>query len=189
MVVGRGLFATTALWAPLQTAQKWIAEAARVLANPDGMDAATVEMALRTLRTAVVTFQGDAAVGAWATHFYKVTMNYWRGLFHCYADPQIPRTNNDLEQYFGSARHHERRATGHKRPTSAVVVRGSVRVVAAVATQLREWSAAALRPGSVGAWRRLREELEARQEARRATRRFRKDPATYLANLEAHLLP
>ncbi len=160
-----------------------------MLANEEGTDAATVETALRALRTEVVTFQGDQAVGEWATHFYKVTMNYWRGLFHCYDHPEIPRTNNDLEQYFGAARHHERRATGHKRPTSAVVVRGSVRVVAAVATQLRAWPAEALRPASVEGWRKLREKLEARHEARRAARRFRKDPAKYLAQLEAQLLP
>jgi hypothetical protein len=160
-----------------------------VLANKDGMDGATVEAAMRTLRTEVIAYQGNKAVEAWATHFYKVTMSYWRGLFHCYDRPEIPRTNNDLEQYFGAARHHERRATGHKRPTSAVVVRGSVRVVAAVATHLREWPAAALRPSTVAAWRRLRQGLEARHEARRAAHRFRRDPATYLANLEAQLLP
>lgn len=188
-VVGRGLFATAGLWAPLQTAQSWLAQAARVLANADGADATRVEMALRAVRTEVLTYQDDAAVGAWAVHFYKVTMNYWRGLFHCYEHVEIPRTNNDLEQYFGAARHHERRATGHKRPTSAVVVRGAVRVVAAVATQLREWPADALRPGSVAAWRQLRKELEGRHEVRRAARRFRKDPEVYLAKLEAQLLP
>ncbi len=187
MVVGRGLFATTSLWAPLQTAQSWIAQTARVLANEDGADAVTVETALRAVRTEVLTFQDDAAVGEWATHFYKVTMNYWRGLFHCDDQVEIPRTNNALEQYFGAARHHERRATGHKRPTSAVVVRGAVRVVAAVATQLRVWPAEALRPGSVAAWRQLRKELEVRHEARRAQRRFRRDPAAYLAQLEARL--
>ena len=160
-----------------------------MLANEEGADAVTVESALRALRTEVLTYQGDERVGEWATHFYKVTMSYWRGLFHCYDQPAIPRTNNDLEQYFGAARHHERRATGHKRPTSAVVVRGAVRVVAAVATQLRLWPAEALRPSSVTAWRRLREELEVRHEARRAARRFRKDPARYLAQLEAQLLP
>ena len=164
-------------------------QAARVLANAAGADAATVEMALRAVRTEVLMSQGDAAVGEWATHFYKVTMNYWSGLFHCYDHVEIPRTNNDLEQYFGTARHHERRATGHKRPTSAVAVRGSVRVIAAVATRLKVWSAEVLRPSSVAAWRRLREELEARHEARRAARRFRKDPAKYLAQLEAQLLP
>jgi hypothetical protein len=148
-----------------------------------------VETALRSVRIQVLSHQGDGAVGEWATHFYRVTMSYWRGLFHCYDNLDIPRTNNDLEQYFGVARHHERRATGQKRPTSAMVVRGSVRVVAAVATQLREWSAEALRPRSVAAWRELRKELEGRHEARRASRRFRKDPAKYLANLEARLLP
>jgi hypothetical protein len=189
MVVGRGLFATAALWAPLQTTHNWTVQVAHVLTNQPGADAAAVEMALRAVRTEVLRHQGDEAVVGWATHFYRVTMSYWSGLFHCYDHPDIPRTNNELEQYFGRARHHERRATGHKRPTSAVVVRGSVRVVAAVATQLRVWPAEALRPGSVAAWRTVREQLEARHEVRRAARRFRRDPASYLAKLEATLLP
>lgn len=133
--------------------------------------------------------KSDAAVAEWATTFYKVSRSYWRGLFECYDMPDLPRTNNELEQYFGAARHHERRATGHKRPTSALVVRGSVRLVAAVATQVREWSGEALRPRSVGAWRHMRKALEVRHEARRASRRFRKDPDAYLAKLEAQLLP
>ena len=189
MVVGRGLFATAALWAPLQTAHHWIVQVAHVLANQQGADAAAVETDLRAVRTEVLRHQDDEAVAGWATHFYRVTMSYWRGLFHCYDHPDIPRTNNELEQYFGRARHHERRATGHKRPTSAVVVRGAVRVVAAVATQLRVWPAEALRPGSVAAWRTLRKKLEARHEVRRAARRFRRDPASYLAKLEDALLP
>ncbi len=32
--------------------------------------------------------------------------SYWAGLFHCYAVPDLPRTNNDLEHYFGTARYH-----------------------------------------------------------------------------------
>ena len=158
-----------------------------MLANQHGADAAAVETALRAVRTEVLRHQGDEAVAGWATHFYRVTMSYWSGVFHCYDHPELPRTNNELEQYFGAARHHERRATGHKRPTSAVVVRGAVRVVAAVASQLRVWSGEALRPGSVAAWRQLRKELEVRHEARRAQRRFRRDPAAYLAQLEARL--
>ena len=177
------------MWAPLQTAQRWIVQTARVLANEEGSEAITVETAMREVRTEVLNYQRDTEVADWATHFYKVTMNYWSGLFHCYDMPDVPRTNNDLEQYFGAARHHERRATGHKRATSALVVRGSVRVVAAVATQVREWPGDALRPRSVAAWRHLRVELEVRHEARRASRRFRKDPVKYLAKLEAQLLP
>jgi hypothetical protein len=88
-------------------------------------------------------------VAEWVTTFYKVSRSYWPGLFHCYDMLEVPRTNNDLEQYFGAARHHERRATGHKSAPSGLVVRGSVRVVAAVATPLREWRAEELRPASV----------------------------------------
>ncbi len=160
-----------------------------MLANDAGVNSAAVEATYRGLLEEVVQAQGDAAVAAWAVHFYTVTHSYWRGLFHCYDVRDLPRTNNDLEQYFGTARHHERRATGHKRPSSGLVVRGAVRVVAAVATQLKIWPAEALRPSSVTAWRHLREELEVRHEARRAARRFRKDPASYLAQLEARLLP
>ena len=142
-VVATGLFATERLWAPLQTAQSWLQRAAQVLANEDGATGARVDERYRALLEEIVTAQGDGAVAAWATHFYKVTRSYWRGLFHCYDLPEVPRTNNDLEQYFGTARHHERRATGHKRATSALVVRGSVRVVAAVATPLGAWTAEA----------------------------------------------
>ena len=187
-VVATGLFATERLWAPLQTAQRWLHRAADVLANDEKAAGARVEEQYRALLEEVLTAQGDEALAAWATHFYKVTRSYWRGLFHCYDVPELPRTNNDLEQYFGAARHHERRATGHKSATSALVVRGSVRVVAAVAAPLRAWTAQELRPASVEAWRTRRAKLEARHEARRAARRFRRDPARFLATLEETLL-
>jgi len=40
--------------------------------------------------------------------------SYWPGLFHCYDVPELPRTDNDLEQLLGSHRYHERRASGRK---------------------------------------------------------------------------
>ena len=187
-VVATGLFATARLWPPLQTAQGWLQRAAHVLANDEGTDAATVEMRYRGLVADVLSDQRDAAVTAWARHFSSVTQRYWRGLFHCYDVPELPRTNNDLEHYFGTARHHERRATGHKRATSALGVRGSVRVVAAVATTLGRWTAQELRPGTIAAWCTLREKLDARHAARRAAYRFRRDPTRYLTQLEATLL-
>jgi hypothetical protein len=47
-------------------------------------------------------------------YFLKVTRSYRHGLFDTYALPDLPRTNNGLEQLFGSQRCHERRATGRK---------------------------------------------------------------------------
>jgi hypothetical protein len=133
----------------------------------------------------------QATLGALAPavdHFRKVSTSYWPGLFHCYDVPDLPRTNNELEQYFGSARYHERRATGRKGASPGLVVRGAVRVVAAVATRDHALDEVALRPTDLAAWRALRRQLTTRQDARCAQRRFRRDPDAYLAALEAALL-
>jgi hypothetical protein len=119
--------------------------------------------------------------------FLKVTASYGAGLFQCYDVPGLPPTNNALEHFFGSARHHERRATGRKMASPALVVRGAVRVIAAVATRSRAFADAELRPGDLARWRDLRRQLTTRQEARCAQRRFRKDPDAYLAALEEAL--
>lgn len=147
-----------------------------------------VEPTYRAVLQDIMTSKEDPSVGAWALHFSTVSRSYWRGLFHCYDLEGVPRTNNDLEQYFGKARHHERRATGRKSPASALVVRGSVRVVAAGATPLGKWMAHELRPTDLESWRTLHKKLEARHERRRAAGRFRRNPATYLAQLEQQLL-
>src|SRR5207302_9160878 len=96
--------------------------------------------------------------------------------------------NNDLGQFFGSARFHERRATGRKAASPALVVRGSVRVVAAVATPAGGFRAEDLRPPDLARWRKLRDSLAYRHETRRAQLRFRRDPQAYLAKLEDRLL-
>jgi hypothetical protein len=45
-------------------------------------------------------------------HFQKVTASYWNGLFACHQVHDLPPTNNRLQQFFGTARHVERRVTG-----------------------------------------------------------------------------
>lgn len=116
--------------------------------------------------------------------FRKVSASYGTGLFHCYDVPDLPPTNNALEQYFGSARYHERRATGRKGASPGLVVRGAVRLLAAVATRSQPCADADLAPTDLAAWRTLRGQLQTRQAARCAQRRFRQDPATYLTALE-----
>src|SRR6266487_6401476 len=112
-------------------------------------------------------------------HFRKVTASYWEGLFQCYQVTDLPRTNNDLEQFFGTARHIERRVTGRKNASPTLVVRGSVRVVAAGISQLHPICAADLQLTDVPAWRALRQSLDSRHEGRRCLLRFRRDPLAY----------
>ena len=185
----KGLEATAPLWPPIQTAYDWVHQAAHLLANHQGQDAASLQQAYQDLLTTMTVHHATlGALTAAVTHFHKVTASYWPGLFTCYDVPGLPRTNNDLEQYFGAARHLERRATGRKGASPALVVRGSVRVVAAVASRLQPFTAADLRVQDVARWRALRRPLAYRHEARRTQLRFRRDPTAYLARLEACLL-
>jgi hypothetical protein len=133
----------------------------------------------------------QAAAGTLAPalgHFRKVTRSYWPGLFPCYTVPDLPRTNNDLEQFFGAYRYHERRTTGRKVASPGLVLNGSVGVIAAAATRLHTYSAAELAPENVSAWQALRQARETRRQQRTLRRRFRRDPASYLAKLEEDFL-
>lgn len=160
-----------------------------MLANAEHRDVAGLQREYQRLLTTMVEQQdllGELAEAV--THFCKVTASYWDGLFQCYQVQDLPRTNNALEQYFGTARHVERRVTGRKQASPTLVVRGSVRVVAAGASRLRSFSAGDLRPRDVTAWRTLRQSLDYRHEGRRCQLRFRRDPQAYLASLEQRLL-
>jgi hypothetical protein len=170
-------------------AYEWVHRAAHILANHEERSGADVRRAYEDLLEEVVRSKDRlGALTPTIAHFRKVTASYGEGLFHCYDTPDLPRTNNDLEQCFGSVRYHERRATGRRGTVPGVVVRGAVRVVAAVATRCQHFSASDLRPTDYAAWLELRERLAYRRDARRAQLRFRRQPEAYLATLEAQLL-
>lgn len=160
-----------------------------VLGNKKGLEASQVRRRYRGLLAALARHH-DAREDLTTAfdHFRKVTKSYWPGLFGCYKVEELPRTNNDLEQFFGSYRYHERRCSGRKVACPGTVVRGSVRLVAAAATRLRPIEAAELVPTDVKAWRNLRGALERRQAVRTRGRRFRRDPVAYLESLETSLI-
>ena len=187
----RGLEETAALWPPVREAFGWVKRVARVLKNEAGLPARKlrrrlVELLSRMRRAAATA--ASPSVGSGLRHFAKVSKSYWPGLFRCYESSDLPRTNNDLEHAFGSHRYHERRASGRRRASPGLVVMGSVRVLASVATRLRPEEGLRLPSGYVERWRELRAGLERRRESRRKQRRFRQDPAGYLTELEQRCL-
>jgi len=187
-LLDRGLRATADQWPAIRTAYGWVHQAARLLANHEAQPGAAIQGVYRALLAAMTA--GRETLGALAPavdQFLKVTASYGPGLFHCYDVPDLPPTNNALEQCFGSVRYHERRATGRKRASPGLVVRGAVRLVAAVATRAQAFAGPDLQPTDLSAWTALRAQLARRQEARRAQRRFRRDPDAYLAALETAL--
>lgn len=166
----------------------WVHRAAHILSNDDKLSATEVRQTYETLLTEMEhTLTSSEPLATMLSTFRKVTTSYWPGLFHCYDLPDLPRTNNELEQYFGSARYHERRASGRKQASPGLVVRGSVRMVASIASRLHPFSGAELCPSDLPQWRALRSELNHRHEARRMQRRFRASPESYLAALEEKL--
>ena len=188
-LLARGLVDTAALWPDVRVGYRWVHQVAHVLSNADQREALTVQRRLGGLLGAMTRYQTAAGTLAPALmHFQKVTRSYWPGLFACYTVPDLPRTNNDLEQFFGSYRYHDRRTTGRKVASPSLVLNGSYCVMAAAATRLHTYSATELAPENIKAWQELRQAREPRRQQRILRRRFRRDPASYLAKLEANLL-
>jgi hypothetical protein len=173
------------LWPPIRRAYAWVHQAARILSNAAGQPAEAVRRRLDGLLAAMARHRAMAGpLGAAVDHFRKVTRSYRPGLFPCYAVAELPRTNNDLEQLFGSYRRHERRSTGRKANSSATVLRGPVRLLAALASRLQRQDASDLAGADRQRWREVRASLERCRHARVLRARFRRDPAAYLSRLE-----
>lgn len=177
------------MWPLLQKADADIHEVVRILANHDQAPSQQVRGRLQQQlhsmqeRSAQLGSLSDAL-----DHFVRTTKSFAKGLFHCYDVPDLPATNNDLEQCFGSLRYHERRITGRKATVPTVVVRGSARIVATIASFTQVFSAQDLRPSDPEKWQHLRKALDVRSSTRSQQRRFRKNPTKYLADIETRLL-
>lgn len=188
-LVVKGLTQTQALWPAIRRGYRWVRRVAELLRNEAGHSGAVIRQRLRELlRGMLRSARRGGELAAALRHFVKVSRSYWGGLFGCYESADVPRTNNELEQLFGSYRYNERRASGRKQASAGLVVRGAVRLVSGLLTRLEPGAELSSGPAVIVQWRRLRAELERRQEARRKQRRFRKDPAAYLAQLEERLL-
>jgi len=184
-ILKRGLAATAPLWPELTMAHGWLEEAAYLLANPDGAARATVE-ARYTVLLADLEEEATptASLQALAAQFAKVTARYGSWVFTGYDIADLPRTNNDLEQLFGSLRHQLRRTTGHKSAPASLVVCGATRLPAAVVSQSHPLTAEELAMADLEQWRTARVRFEQRRQPRVLGRRFRQNPDAYLQALE-----
>ena len=201
-IVDRGIEQTGELWPDVRAGFDLVHRAAHELANERGLRGAGVRRRYRgvldEIRQAAARATPGGVLRAGLEHFLKVTASYEPGLFHCYDVPNLPRTNNDLEQLFGATRHHERRCTGRKAASPGVagqppipaplVLRGSVRVVAGLGTRGQCFAGEDLAPVDPQAWRQIRAGLEQRRRSRVLRCRFRRNPQAYLQQLEATLL-
>ncbi len=177
---------TAALFAPLEIAYRYLWRIYSILENRPGSSGKRVRR--RLLGTLAAMSRWGAAespeIRPWVAQFRKVLASFGAGLFHCYDVEKLPRTNNDLEHYFGRYRLIERRVTGHKVASVHTVTRGSVRLLAGVSTRSVRYSSADLVPTSLASYDRLRAELANRERPRREQLRFRRKPLKFLLHLE-----
>jgi len=184
-LIGRGLDQTAALWPDIAWSYRQVHQAAHILKNEAGEAASSVRRRFDGWLGAMARHRDRAGdLSGAVDHFRRVASSYRPGLFHCYAVPGLPRTNNDLEHEFGSQRYHERRASGRKTASPGTVARGEARLPAAIATRLRRPSGADLGRADRTRWRSLRHRLDRRRYSSVMRRRFRQNPGAYLADLE-----
>jgi hypothetical protein len=185
----RGVEATAPLWPDVRVGYRWVHQAAQILENEHQLGETAVKRRVSGLLGAMTRHQAAAGTLAPALqHVRQVTRSYWPGLLPCSTVPDLPRTHKELEQFCGAHRSHERRATGRKVASPSLVLRGSVRLIAYAATRLHPFTSADLAPETVSAWQELRHDRETHRQQRVQRRRFRRDPAAYLAKLEADVL-
>ncbi len=181
--------ATANLWPALQVVYGWVWRAAHFLGDNGSGIAAGARRQLGGLLGGMLRQRAQAGyLGGAIDHFVKVTRSYWPGLFHCYEVEGLPRTNNDLEHFFGSHRYHERRASGRKVAAPALVLRGEARLLAAAATRQRRYTATDLAGADWERRKELCQRLESRRKRRVQRTRFRRNPSAYLRQLENQLL-
>ncbi len=93
-LIEHGLGQTASLWPDIEQAYKWIHQAAHILNNHEDEDAATVQRRFNGMVGAMARHRDRAGrLSDAIDHFGKVTRSYRPGLFHCYAVPDLPRTN------------------------------------------------------------------------------------------------
>jgi hypothetical protein len=186
----KALETTETDWETLSCVYGWVHQLAHVLdeANDLSVEERELGFQLVLLHMEQHAPQLSGAFPQALAHFLKVSSSYAPHLFFSYQVPDLPRTNNDLEQAFGQVRFHERRATGRRGALPGLVVHGAVRLQVTLAARTQTFTADDLLPRDLQVWRSVRSQMTFRQQARCKQFRFRKDPDLYLAHLEAKLL-
>lgn len=121
------------------------------------------------------------------TNLLSYSNGFWKGLFACYDNPLIPRTNNDLELFFRKVKTQHRRITG-LRSWNRYIIRHGENIVF-VEDALRDPSIQSrLTQVKYEVYKEERIDWEQRISEQTKHLRFKKDPQKFLAELESKWL-
>jgi hypothetical protein len=108
---------------------------------------------------------------------------FWRGLFACYDHYYIPRTNNDLEQFFRRTKACHRRITGLRNWNTYIVRNGEMIVLVDDALR-QEHVISRLRSVSFSDYKARKAQWGQRLSGVILRKKFNRDTDAYLAELE-----
>jgi hypothetical protein len=117
-------------------------------------------------------------------HVIRRTRDWTPGLFFCYENPALPRTNNGLEQYNDTLKRQRRRITGRK-GTADYITRHGPYVVFFDPNDSEDQVLARFRQVSASEFRAERKRFVAAQDRQRRIRSFRRDSDGFLQRTEA----
>jgi hypothetical protein len=188
-LIDQGLARTKAQWPPIVAGFGYVGRIAAILRNKQELAARQVKQRLGGLLR-VMERQGASSspLGQALAHFTKITRSYWPGLFFCYEIEGLGRTNNDLEQFFGAWRWHERRATGRKSASRSEVLLGPASLASSLATRLQPLTGEDLAVVDRKRWSGLRRQIEQRRRHYQQRRAYRRHPEEFLEDLTARTI-
>jgi hypothetical protein len=157
-----------------RTSQGWYTQAGVEVAQE-------VELFLDGLTALKDEYPDDAS---FIDHILRRTEAWTPGLFSCYEQPAIPRTNNNLEQYNGTLKHQQRRITGRK-TTADYITRHGPYVIFFDPNETGEQVLARFRQVSTAEFRKERDRFVAAQACQRRIRSFRRDADRFLQRAES----
>nr|WP_275900996.1 transposase [Paenibacillus periandrae] len=111
------------------------------------------------------------------------TIGFWNGLFTCYDAPYVPRTNNDHERFFRQTKTKHRRMTG-RRSWNDYILRSGEFVVFVDDALRQPHLIERLQKVDYDTFNKERNRWNDRLLEGTKRRRFRKDPESYLNNIE-----
>jgi hypothetical protein len=138
------------------------------------------------MRDEAPRFGLGAATGEFADHVAGVAERYGRQLFHCYDDPRIPSTTNDLEGFFGNCKSHIRAALGAASTTNSIAQNLGADYLEALLfakTQSPRELLAAIDTISGEDYQTARRLIELNEQPARLRRSRRRDPERHLQAL------
>ncbi|OMF36844.1 hypothetical protein BK133_07920 [Paenibacillus sp. FSL H8-0548] len=162
---------------------KPIAPIATALEPDDDKTSETVEWEMTHVLNWLKQTYTEETDSTMVNNVTNYSRGFWKGLFTCYDHYHIPRTNNDLEQFFRQTKACHRRITGLRNWNNYIVRNGEMIVL--VSDALRQKHVIArLRSVSYAAYTQRKARWSERLSAGVQRRRFNRNPYTFLHQLE-----